>query len=150
MPEDQLLLVKEHPAQAGYLAEKRWKNLKNRFPNLRCIKAEVSSKEIILRSKIVITLVSTAGFEATILGKPVIVLGKIYFDVFDGVNFCSNFDEIYDLLRDKVPFKESKKLEENLAKLIAIQNTGNPWPHAELYSEKNKGDIRKAIEKEMN
>lgn len=149
LPENQLLLVKEHPAQAGYLAEKRWKNLKKRFPNLRCVKAEVSSKEVILRSKTVITLVSTAGFEATILGKEVIVLGKIYFDIFDGVNYCSTFEEIYDLLRNKVAYKKSEKLEENLAKLIAIQNVGNPWPHAELYSDKNKGDIRRAIEKEI-
>lgn len=149
LPEDQFLVVKEHPAQAGFLLQKSWRKLKNRFPNLRLIQAEVSSKEIILRSRAVVTLVSTAGFEATILGKPVIVLGKIYFDVFDGVNYCSTFEEVYELLRGHKQFNESKNLVNYLAKLIAMQNVGNPWPHAELYSKKNISDVRSAIENEV-
>ncbi|MFC4478245.1 hypothetical protein [Flavobacterium chungangensis] len=149
LPEDQFLVIKEHPAQAGFLMQKNWRNLKKRFPNIRLIKAEVSSKEIILRSKAVVTLVSTAGFEAVILGKPVIVLGKIYFDVFDGINYCSTFEEVYKLLRGYEPFNKSVNLVTYLAKLIAMQNTGNPWPHAELYSEKNVEDVRYAIESEV-
>lgn len=149
LPENQFLVVKEHPAQAGFLLQKSWRKLKNRFPNLMLIKAEVSSKEIILRSKVVVTLVSTAGFEAVVLGKPVIVLGKIYFDVFDGVNYCSTFEEVYDLLRGNKPFNKSLKLLSYLAKLIAMQNVGNPWPHAELYSEQNIQDVRYAIESEV-
>lgn len=149
LPENQLLLVKEHPAQAGYLMQKKWRDIKNRFPNVRFVKAEVSSKEIILRSKIIITLVSTAGFEAAILGKPVIVLGKIYFDIFDSVNYCSTFEEVYDLLRGHKPFNRGENILKYLAKLIAMQNYGNPWPHAELYSEKNIKDVRFAIEREI-
>jgi hypothetical protein len=149
LPENEFLVVKEHPAQAGYLMQKKWRNLRNRFPNLRFIMAEVSSKEIILRAKTVVTLVSTAGFEATILGKPVIVLGKIYFDIFDGVNYCATFEEVYELLRGYKPFNKSENLLNYLAKLIAMQNIGNPWPHNELYSEKNISDIRSAIESEI-
>ena len=149
LPENQFLVVKEHPAQAGFLMLKSWRNLKNRFPNLMLIMAEVSSKEIILRSKVVVTLVSTAGFEAIILGKPVIVLGKIYFDAFDGVNYCATFEEVYELLRGCKPFNKSLDLVSYLAKLIAIQNRGNPWPHAELYSYENIQDIRNAIESQM-
>lgn len=149
LPENELLVVKEHPAQAGFLLQENWKKLKKRFPNLRLVKAEVSSKEIILRSKVVITLVSTAGFESVILGKPVIVLGKIYFDFFEGVNYCATFEEVYELLRGHKPFNKSLDLVSNLAKLISIQNSGNPWPHAELFSEKNIQDVRIAIEREI-
>ncbi|RAJ33462.1 capsular polysaccharide export protein, LipB/KpsS family [Pedobacter cryoconitis] len=150
LSEDQFLLVKEHPAQAGFLTQKIWLKLKNRFPNAKFIKAEVSSKEIIVRSDVVITLVSTAGFEAMILDKPVIVLGKIYFDAFDGVNHCETFEEIYDLLRGKKEFKQRKSIHIYLAKLIAMQNVGNPWPHDGLYSAKNIADIRMAIERGMD
>jgi hypothetical protein len=149
LPENQFLVVKEHPAQAGFLMQKSWRKLKKRFPNLKLVKAEVSSKDIILRSKVVVTLVSTAGFEAVLLGKPVIVLGKIYFDFFEGVNYCATFEEVYELLRGHKPFNKSLDLVSNLAKLIAIQNSGNPWPHAELYSEKNIKDVRYAIESEI-
>jgi capsule polysaccharide modification protein KpsS len=149
LPEDQFLVVKEHPAQAGFLMQKKWRNMKYRFPNLMIIKAEVSSKEIILRSKVVVTLVSTAGFEAAVLGKPVIVLGKIYFDIFDGVNYCATFEEVYNLLRGYTPFNKSLNLVTYLAKLIAMQNVGNPWPHAELYSEQNIKDVRRAIENQV-
>ena len=148
LKENDLLLVKEHPAQAGFLMQRKWIKLKNRFPNLKLIKAEVSSKEIILKSKTVITLVSTAGFEAAILGKNVIVLGKIYFDSFDGVNYCSTYEQVYDLLRENKPYANSFRLKEQLAKLIAMQYPGNPWPHKELYSTKNISDIINAIEKE--
>ncbi|MFA4870258.1 MAG: hypothetical protein WC623_18815 [Pedobacter sp.] len=150
LPEDQFLVVKEHPAQAGYLMQKHWRNLKNRFPSLRFIKAEISSKEIILRSRVVVTLVSTAGFEAAVLGKPVIVLGKIYFDIFDNVNYCATFEDVYDLLRGHKQFNKGTNLLTYLAKLIAMQNVGNPWPHGELYSKKNIDDVRYAIESEMS
>ena len=149
LPENEFLVVKEHPAQAGFLLQNCWRKLKDRFPNLMLIKAEVSSKEIILKSKIVITLVSTAGFEALVLDKPVIVLGKIYFDVFDGVNYCSTFEEIYDLLRGNKSLKRGSNLVTFLAKLIAMQNVGNPWPHSELYSDQNIRDVRYAIESEI-
>lgn len=149
LPENEFLVVKEHPAQAGFLLQKNWIKLKDRFPNLMLIKAEVSSKEIILKSKTVVTLVSTAGFESLVLGKPVIVLGKIYFDVFDGVNYCSTFEEVYELLRGNKPYNISSNLVSYLAKLIAMQNVGNPWPHEELYSEQNIKDVRYAIESEI-
>jgi hypothetical protein len=149
LPENEFLVVKEHPAQAGFLLQKNWIKLKDRFPNLMLIKAEVSSKEIILRSKAVVTLVSTAGFESLVLGKPVIVLGKVYFDVFEGVNYCSTYEEVYELLRGKKPFNNSSNMVSYLAKLLSIQNIGNPWPHSELYSEQNIKDIRNAIESEI-
>lgn len=149
LPEDQFLLIKEHPAQAGYLMQRNWRKLKNRFPNLRLINAEVPSKEIIMRSKTIVTLVSTAGFESTILGKQVIVLGKVYFDAYEGANYCATFEEVYDLIRGIKPFNKRESPLTYLAKILAIQNPGNPWPHDGLYSDQNKADIRQAIEKEL-
>jgi hypothetical protein len=147
LPENQYLLVKEHPAQAGFLTQKPWLNLKKRFPNIKFIKAEVTSKEIILRSNVTITLVSTAGFESIILDRPVIVLGKVYFDAFKGVNYCENFEQIYRLLRNQDLLRRGENIEEYLAKLIAMQNSGNPWPHPELYSKENIRSVRESIEK---
>lgn len=146
LAENQVLMVKEHPAQPGVLMQKKYKKLKERFPNVAFIKADVSSKEMIVSSKAVITLVSTAGFEALALDKPVILLGKIYYDSFDGVNHCKTFEEVYNLVRGYKPFNKGSDFEELLAKLISMQNTGNPWPHSDLYTKENIAGVVKAIE----
>lgn len=149
LAEDQILLVKEHPAQPGFLMQRKFKNLKKRFPNVVYIKADISSKEMISRSKAVITLVSTAGFEALAIGKPVILLGKIYYDSFEGVNCCKTFEEVYDLVRGHKPFNKSGNFVDFLSKLIAMQFTGNPWINPQLYSDENISGIRKAIEQQL-
>lgn len=150
LAENQVLLVKEHPAQPGFLMQKRFRNLKKRFPNVMYIKADVSSKEMINRSKAVITLLSTAGFEALAIGKPVILLGKIYYDSFEGVNHCETFEEVYDLVRGYKPFNTSNDFCNFLSKLIAMQYTGNPWINPNLYAPENIAGIRTAIEQQVN
>lgn len=147
--ENQVLLVKEHPAQPGFLLQKKFRLLKKRFPNLYYIKADVSSKEMIVVSEAVITLVSTAGFEALALNKPVILLGKIYFDSYSGVNYCKTFEEVYDLVRGYKSYNKVGDFETFLAKLIAMQNTGNPWPHSDLYTKENIAGVVQAIENEV-
>lgn len=146
LAENQLLLVKEHPAQPGFLVQQKFKDLKKRFPNVMYIKADISSKEMINRAKAVITLVSTAGFEALAIGKPVILLGKIYYDSFEGVNHCKTFEEVYDLVRGYKPFNKNVNFQDFLARLIAMQHTGSPWINPDLYSAENIAGIRKAIE----
>jgi capsule polysaccharide modification protein KpsS len=130
--------------------QRKFKDLKERFPNVAYIKADVPSKEMISRSKAVITLVSTAGFEALAIGKPVILLGKIYYDSFEGVNYCRTFEEIYDLVRGHKPFNKSGDFVDFLSKLIAMQYTGNPWINPQLYTDENISGIRKAIEQQID
>jgi hypothetical protein len=150
LAENQLLLVKEHPAQPGFLMQRKFKELKRRFPNIMYIKADVSSKEMINRSKAVITLVSTAGFEALAIGKPVILLGKIYYDSFEGVNYCNTFEQVYDLVRGYKPFNTSDNFQDFLSRLIAMQYTGNPWINPHLYTDENISSIRRAIEQQVS
>jgi hypothetical protein len=148
--ENQILLVKEHPQQPGTLIQNKFKKIKERYPNLVLMKAEKNSAEILNRCTTIITLGSTAGFEALALKKKVINLGKVFYDAFEGVNNCKSFDEVYDLMRGKKAFNTSDNFEIFVAKMLQYIKEGNPFPHKDLYSPKNINSIRKAIEDEID
>lgn len=148
--ENQILLVKEHPQQPGALIQNKFQKIKARYPNLIFVKAEKNSAEILNKCTTVITLGSTAGFEALALGKKVINLGKVFYDSFDGVNNCSSFQEVYDLFRGNKSFNVSKGFEIFVAKMLQYLNTGNPFPHDQLYDSENIESIVKAIENEID
>ena len=67
------LYVKDHPIMYGYRTRKYYKELK-KIPNVRIINSQISGYEII-KSKIGYDNFRTAGWEATVLKKPVITLG---------------------------------------------------------------------------
>jgi len=146
MKENQVLVIKEHPAQAGFLMQKHFRNLKRRFPNVLYLKADIHSLKVINRANYIFTLVSTAGFEAMCLDKPVIVFGKVYYNAYPGVNYCKTFEEVYDLLRGFKSFNKSNELEDFLSRMVAILNPGYPWPYPILYSSENINSVRIGIE----
>jgi len=150
MKEDQVLVIKEHPAQAGFLMQKQFRDLKKRFPNVLFLKAEVPSLKVIDRANIIVTLVSTAGFEALVLGKPVIVLGNVYYNTYEGVNYCKTFEEVYSLLRGHTTFNKPGDIEGFISKLVALLHPGYPWPHSTLYLKENLSNIRVAIESRIS
>lgn len=147
--QNQILVIKEHPQQPGVLLEKRFQTIKNRYPNLIFINAEGPTTEILKRCSLVITLGSTAGFEALALGKRVINIGKVFYDCFEGVSNCTSFSEVYELIRGTVPFNASKDFDVFVAKMLAYLNEGNPFPHEQLYSAQNIDAIKKSIENEL-
>jgi hypothetical protein len=146
MKENQVLVIKEHPAQAGFLMQKHFRSLKRRFPNVKYLKADIRSLTVITRANYIFTLVSTAGFEAMCLEKPVIVFGKVYYNAYPGVNYCKTFEEVYDLLRGHKDFNKSNELEDFLSRMVAILNPGYPWPYPILYSKENIDNVRTGIE----
>jgi hypothetical protein len=149
MKEDQVLVIKEHPAQAGFLMQKQFRKLKTRFPNVKYLKADISSSIVINRANYIFTLVSTAGFEAMCIDKPVIVFGKVYYNAYSGVNYCTTFEEVYNLLRGLTTFNKSDGLEDFLSRMIAILNVGYPWPYPILYTKENIDNVRMGIEKRI-
>ena len=149
LPENQLLIVKEHPQQPGSLIQSKFQEIKKKYPNLILIKAEYNSAEILLYCSTIITLGSTAGFEALAIGKKVINLGKVFYDSFSGVNNCNSFEEVYDLLRGRKPFNKSLDFDFFVSKILLHLKEGNPFPHKNLYSKSNIKSIIKAIENEI-
>lgn len=150
MRQNQILLVKEHPQQLGLLLEKRFQEVKKRYPNLLFIKGEESTIHTMNKCSTVVTLGSTAGFEALALNKKVITLGKVFYDRFEGVNGCDSFNEVYDLFRGVKKIKTPENFNIFVAKMLRYIKKGNPFPHDNLYTEKNIKCIVKAIEDEID
>lgn len=91
LPADTLLYVKEHYEQLGHRELSFYKDLK-KYPNVMLISPFESSRTLIENAEVVVTLTGTAGYEAMLLRKPVILAGKIVFDNAPGI---IRTDDIY-------------------------------------------------------
>lgn len=85
IPYNYTLVLKEHPQMSGLREISFYKRIE-RMPNAEIASVNVSSREIIDKCKMAITLTGTAGYEAALLGKPVLMFGTTIFnDVMPGV-----------------------------------------------------------------
>ncbi|MFH3675799.1 capsular biosynthesis protein, partial [Acinetobacter baumannii] len=65
---------------------------------------DVNIKRLILKSLGVITVNSTAGYEALLLGKPVYLLGRVFYENFNNVYNLKSYRDIRDI-RDILDFQ---------------------------------------------
>lgn len=149
---NQVLVVKEHPQQPGILLQNKFREAKKRIPNLVFLPGEYSTYHLILQSKLVVTLTSTAGIEALILGKPVVVLGRVFYDRYEGVNLINNYEALRHFIREEKSWNFPKPLSLKLflSQIIAHSKQGNPFPPSDLYAEQNIKNIVEAIESELD
>lgn len=72
------LLVKEHPSSVGERPRGFYRRLAG-IPNVIVVDTGASNQDLIRRVDGVITLTSTLGFEAAFAGKPVFLLGEVFY-----------------------------------------------------------------------
>lgn len=87
IPENWIIYVKEHPAQKDY----RWRGKYfferlSRIPKVKCLKNNISTKELLKKCQFVSTITGTAGFEAINAGKPALVFGHVWYSFLPGVS----------------------------------------------------------------
>jgi capsule polysaccharide modification protein KpsS len=143
---NQVLVVKEHPQQAGILLTKKFQNLKKSISNLVFLPAEFSTKEVLKKSELIITQTSTAGFEGLIMGKPVFVLGKVFYNNFRNINRVESFEKLRLQIRKRsylIP--QSQELKEDLAAFVHVTQVGNIYFNPQIYDPQNLLNIAKAI-----
>lgn len=92
------LYVKEHFVNFGRMSTDFYRRLK-KIPNVRLIRCEENTKQLVDRSQGVITLTSTVGLEALFIGKPVFVLGKVFYDCHPNCRIIESFDNLHEELR---------------------------------------------------
>jgi hypothetical protein len=147
---NQILVVKEHPQQPGMLLSKSYRQLRKRLSNVAFLPAEYSTKKLIQLSELVITQTSTAGWEALILGKPVVVLGKVFYDNYPKINRFCDFENLKIMIQNKqyhIPQKdETLKF---IAQVWNYSQEGNPYPCPELYEKENITRIVHSIEQRL-
>ncbi len=147
---NQVLVVKEHPAQPGMLLTKKYQEL---FSNNSCVyylPSTIISFDIIKKASLIITLTSHLGWEALILGKPVYLLGKMFYDKYPFINQFTSFENLRAEIRNKnykCPNRET--VITYIAQLLEISYKGMPFPCENLYNPENLRNIVSAIEKEL-
>lgn len=91
VPSDHMIYVKEHPSMYGLRPPALYESLDGVY-NVKILHPSVSTFDLSNNCSAIITVTGTAGWEGYLLGKPVIVLGNVFFNWFPGVLKASLFD----------------------------------------------------------
>jgi hypothetical protein len=97
LPIDLVLYVKEHPVMMGRRPLRDYQRMA-RIPNVRLLRAGLSTSALVSRAAAVVTITSTVGWEAVVLERPVILLGNVWYDG------CGLVDKISSVVELKAAF----------------------------------------------
>ncbi|MDP3784911.1 MAG: hypothetical protein Q8R12_02440 [bacterium] len=92
------LYVREHRAMVNYRPRAFYKELK-KIPNVKLIAPEVDLFELVEHAKLVTVITSTVGWEAALLGKPVITFGDVFFNKLSTVKKCTEIEKLPELVK---------------------------------------------------
>ena len=92
------LYLKEHPGSIGARKNSFYKEIK-KIPNAVLLSSEESTPDIIKGSAGVITMTSTVGMEAAMAGKPVYVLGNVFYSYHPLCEKVVNFSDLEEKIR---------------------------------------------------
>jgi hypothetical protein len=144
---NQVLVVKEHPVDKGSLLRRKFWDIRRRCSGLYYLPAEVHGREVLAVAQRVVTLTSTLGWEAAVLGRKVYVLGQIFYDRFAGVTAIGDFAELKRELRAPLTGTtvELERVTDFVASMAEQSHAGNPFPHPGLYDAPNRLRVVEAI-----
>ena len=150
MPIGTYLIVKEHPGNQGY---RKWEDYKeiSYIPNVRLLKGANRSNNLVVNSKGIITFTSRLGWEALVLGKPVIAFGKSFYTDLKGVYKFQNWQGLKEEI-DKMFSAKSRMFVDRedvmlrAACYLSLTYNGN-WVMGskDLLSEENLNDLADII-----
>lgn len=93
LPVNVRLYVKEHPSAVALQPPSFYRQLKE-MPNVELLAPNLPTKEIVRRSKGVVCLTSTVGFEGAVLNKPVIIFGNVFYSYFPNVRAVRDYSQL--------------------------------------------------------
>jgi len=96
LPEGVKLYVKDHISAWGYPSIEFYHKLQ-KLPNVRVLHPNAPTKVLIKNSLAVITLTSTVGYEALLLGKKVFLFGRVFYEFHKNVVKISSPTELFNL-----------------------------------------------------
>ncbi|QHS58236.1 capsular polysaccharide export protein, LipB/KpsS family [Chitinophaga agri] len=96
LPFGTLLYVKEHFVNLGNLPFEVYQELK-RIPNVRLVHPLEPNKPLLQHSLGIITLTSTMGFEALMMGKMVVAFGDIFYKKHPLCISVKSFEDLYTI-----------------------------------------------------
>jgi hypothetical protein len=102
LPDNMLLVIKEHPSAIGYRAVEQYSKLLSKKNIIMCNPGESTGRLISIVDAVLVNTSSTTGLEAVAVGKPVLALGSCHYNVtgvVDEINKLINVDSWPDVIR---------------------------------------------------
>lgn len=119
------IVVKEHPSDLGRI---NYHGKLAGLPNVLAVQ-NVPTAELLRRSRIVVTINSTVGIEALLLGKPVVTLGNAFYNV-PGLVFPAVDRPLSEVLREALECKVDEDLVQRfIAYLYFCYLVPGDWRH---------------------
>jgi hypothetical protein len=108
LPVDRRLYVKEHPNMPPGARSVRFYREVSRLPRVRLLDRRVNSYTVVPHAEAVLTITSTAGWEALMFDRPVALFGRAFYEEFsEGVVPIANPEDLPDVLRSFRDWKGS-------------------------------------------
>lgn len=145
-PPGSYVFVKEHTGGFGERPPAFYRSLR-RLPRVRLVDPFADTFHLLRRCRAVVTLGSTMGFEASMIGKPVILLGRPWYGGLPGFARASTDEELTDLMRrvdDLVPATRAQTLRA-IAALFEISFDGVKVPHPDAFQPDNVRRLAAAL-----
>jgi len=108
LPYPYKLFVKEHPSAIGTRSRQFYNEIK-KIPNVVLMTPKISNYELITHSRGVITLTSTLGLQAALLGRKVFVLGDVFYSYHPSVMKINSIYELEKALLEHKTLEIEKK-----------------------------------------
>ena len=123
-PPGYTIVVKAHPYNSGGIIKKTYKLCK-KLKNVKIVNTKISSFELIKKAEMVAIINSTAGIEAIIQKKPLLVFGNAYFQHYNNSILVNNINDLPRILNDSLILKNNETIfdEEYYKFLFSIFNT---------------------------
>ncbi len=141
LPLEFKLYVKDHPGMRNRRGRKFFKELR-KLPNVRLIDTGYKGVELIRNAKLVMTITGTAGWEATLLGKPVITFGKVFYNDLSFVARVHNIETLPDIIRKQLYDFCSDEKELSTFVAASLQDS-TPLHHHHIWYETNIEKVRR-------
>lgn len=101
LPVGYKLYVKEHPTMVMYRPRSFYRELKKN-PNVKLLNPTTNGFDIISRAKLITTISSSCGWEATLLKKPVITFGQAFYNQLSFIKKCRAFEDLPQLVKEQL------------------------------------------------
>lgn len=152
LPDSKVLWVKEHPNQFGALGAASWRALRRRHHNLRIVHGRENGRRLIKMSSLVVTISSSMGMDALLLGRRVLVLGRVFYSTFSGAVRVDAYQDLARELNRPASYVVQKNLLEckkDLVEFGRLSYKGDPQPSHYLYEKANLAHLIAAIRSEV-
>jgi hypothetical protein len=118
LPEGLRLYVKDHLSAHGYPSLKFY-SLVRKLPNTTLIGPRENTKALIRRAIAIITLSSTVGYEALIIGKPIFLFGRTFYEFHNNVTRVNDPSKLFYTLKETLKSPPTVTREYNLSFIAA-------------------------------